>query len=135
MSEFVFVYGTLMKDEVLYRRLRFWRWTEFVDFGRVRGRLYRVSWFPAAVPSDSAGWVLGELYRLRDPQYLRLLDRVEGYRRDDEAGSHFVRRRIDVHLESGAEHRAWIYFYNRSVAGLGRIASGSFRDLREALPK
>jgi gamma-glutamylcyclotransferase (GGCT)/AIG2-like uncharacterized protein YtfP len=74
----LFVYGTLRRSvahpmhEVLREN------ASPLGRARVRGVLVRVAIYPGLVLDGRAGWVLGELYRLRDPRVLEQLDAYEG---------------------------------------------------------
>ena len=70
-SDRLFVYGTLMRgfDHPMAQLLS--RSADFIGEARCRGRLYRVTHYPALVLShDAADVVFGELYRLRSPDEL-----------------------------------------------------------------
>lgn len=75
----VFVYGTLRRNGSNCFRME---GAEFVAEAAVRGRLYRIGWFPGVVLDDTARDVTGELYRVDDVM-LAALDAYEGpeYRR------------------------------------------------------
>ena len=90
-----------------------------------RGRLYRVQDYPGFVPCPTA-FVVGDLFLLpKDPAVLDRLDEHE------ECAAHFPRpheyrrERLIVQSESGPA-QAWVYVYNRDVAGLELIESGDF---------
>jgi gamma-glutamylcyclotransferase (GGCT)/AIG2-like uncharacterized protein YtfP len=92
-----------------------------------RGRLYRVAAYPGAVASQRAEDVVrGELYRLRDPALLPVLDRYEGCDPGN-AAAPYARRLAPVTLADGAAStNAWIYLYTGPIDGLERIVSGDF---------
>ncbi len=101
--------------------------TQYLGPGTIRGRLYQVHHYPAAVPSDDPGErVHGELYRLLDPA---LLPRLDDY---EECGAHhprpheYRREPVTVLRPGGDAVIAWAWLYNRPVQGLQRIPSGDF---------
>lgn len=124
-SEYLFVYGTLMRHggrhELLADHAR------FLGEGRYSGRLYRVSYYPCVVPSDSSeDWVMGEVFELFDPAAtLARLDVYEECGPDDFPPHEYRREKARISIEEG-EVDAWIYLYNRDLSSLPRIESGRF---------
>jgi gamma-glutamylcyclotransferase (GGCT)/AIG2-like uncharacterized protein YtfP len=116
----LFTYGTLMRGYGLHRLLA--SGAEPLGAGSVRGTLLDLGDFPGLV--DGAGRVIGEVYRLDDPELLAVLDRAEGY--------NFDRRRATVTLATGRRARAWLYRYrgprDRAVA----IPDGDYRRAHPA---
>jgi gamma-glutamylcyclotransferase (GGCT)/AIG2-like uncharacterized protein YtfP len=116
----LFVYGTLKSSfrNKFARRLA--HEATLLGAGRMRGRLYRVRWYPGLrPPRDSDDWVTGEVYRLRmAARTLGALDRYENrqYRRV---------RRLAV-LASGDIVRCWVYLWGSVVSELRRIESGEW---------
>jgi len=127
-SDLLFVYGTLMRgfDHPMAQLLS--RSADFIGAGRCQGRLYLVKHYPGLVLSDDpADVVLGELYRLRQPnELLREFDMYEACGEGFAAPTEYVRRMLPVLLDGGTVNQAWSYLYNWPVAQLPRIASGRF---------
>ena len=116
MTALLFAYGTLMRGHPLHRLLE--GRARFVGTGAVRGRLYDLGRYPAAVP-DGTGSVRGEVYRMVDPALWTALDSAEGPRYD--------RREAGVTTGEGAVLGAFVYWY---VGPLGRavpIPGGDYR--------
>jgi gamma-glutamylcyclotransferase (GGCT)/AIG2-like uncharacterized protein YtfP len=111
----LFAYGTLMRGYALHPLLA--RDARYLGKGRVRGRLLDLRRYPGLVDGD--GWVRGELYRLRDRELLRALDRAEGY--------NFERRRAGVRLAGGRRSRAWVYRYRGPQPRAVPILDGDYR--------
>ena len=128
MSQYLFVYGTLCRKagHAMHRLLV--RHAEYVGEGHFTGQLFRVGQYPGAMTSsDPNDKVFGELYRLRSPQQLLpRLDAYEGCAPSDPPPYQFVRRRLRVQLDGGAEKTAWVYLLNRVAPRFPRIASGRF---------
>lgn len=95
---------------------------------RVRGVLYRADGYPGIVLDPGAGWVVGELYLLRDPSVLETLDAYEGAGAHDPEPREFQRVRTMVEPVGQAPLPAWIYAYGWSVEGLPVIESGDFLE-------
>lgn len=123
----LFVYGTLRSGmDNPYRRLLAER-AECIGPARFRGLLYEVAGYPAMIPAtDTEGWVRGELYRIDDHSLLPRLDEYEECSARFPAPHEYVRRCMPVMLHDGSSLDAWVYLYNREVAGLTRIPCGDY---------
>jgi gamma-glutamylcyclotransferase (GGCT)/AIG2-like uncharacterized protein YtfP len=127
MSERLFVYGTLMRASSHPLAQELMQRAAFEGEARFNGRLYLVSHYPAVVPSErSEEWVHGEVFVIRDPDFLVALDRYEECGPEDTQPTEYRRLQQTVELSSGESVEAWMYIYNRPVADLRRIASGQF---------
>lgn len=128
--DYLFVYGTLRKDtqSVMHRLLS--ENANFIQKGTFRGRLFMVGGYPGAVPSpDPDDFVYGEVYRLKDADsILAILDAYEGCSQDSIQPAEYVRKKVDITLDTGNCVKAWIYILNQSIKGLQRIKSGDFLD-------
>lgn len=105
----------------------------------IPGRLFRVRNpggfdYPALVAAP--GWsVAGELVTVPAAD-LAALDLYEDFRPAQPAGSSYIRRRLTVRVgPSGVS--AWVYVWNRSVAGLrpvpGNAWAGAAAERRDSL--
>lgn len=125
---YLFVYGTLRRgsDNDMYRLLA--AQAHLLAPGWFNGQLYRVNWYPCAIPSTlPQERVYGEVYVLSDPD--TLLPQLDDYEECSERypePREYRREQRPVTLAGGEVIAAWIYLYNREVAGLQRIASGDF---------
>jgi len=124
----LFVYGTLRQDtdNEMVHLLK--RYADFVGEGTYQGRLYKICYYPGAVPSKNpVDQVQGEIFRLHEPEIV--LSRLDQY---EECGPRFpepaeyIREEQEVRLKNGKRLTAWVYIYNRPVEGLEWIASGDF---------
>ena len=93
-----------------------------------QGILYRVSWYPCAIPSDYPhDKVIGELYQLHDADFI--LNQLDDY---EECSAHFpvpheyTRMKQTVFSSTLGAVEAWAYMYNHPINGLERIISGDF---------
>jgi gamma-glutamylcyclotransferase (GGCT)/AIG2-like uncharacterized protein YtfP len=127
-SDLLFVYGTLMRgfDHPMARLLA--ANADFLGEATCRGRLYRVTHYPALVRSgEAADTAHGELFRLRAPQaLLREFDMYEACGEGFAPPTEYVRELVAVTLADGAVNEAWTYLYNWPVTTLARIGSGRF---------
>jgi gamma-glutamylcyclotransferase (GGCT)/AIG2-like uncharacterized protein YtfP len=119
MSDFLFVYGTLMRTAGHAAHHLLKSNAEYMGEGYFVGKLYRVSDYPAAVASsDPDDRVFGELYRISDAQVLfAALDEYEG--------DGFLRRTVPIFGDE-AVSEAWVYVFTGDVTPLARITSGRF---------
>ncbi len=114
-DEIIFVYGTLRMGASNHHRLE---GSRFLGGGIVRGRMFRIAWYPGVVLDPDAGDVAGELHAV-DPAMLAALDEYEG--------SEYLRTRVSVDRGPGMPPLdAWIWEYRMPVGGLARIASGDW---------
>jgi gamma-glutamylcyclotransferase (GGCT)/AIG2-like uncharacterized protein YtfP len=128
MVQHLFVYGTLMRAMKHPMHAQLARHAEFDGEAFMHGRLYDLGRYPGAVASSSAAdKVIGELYRLSDPDALFLaLDAYEHCGPDDPQPTKYVRRKEMVYRANGEPVKAWIYLYNRPVNNLSRIECGRY---------
>ena len=127
-SHLLFVYGTLMRTAHNAQAQYFHQAASFLGPARWQGRLYLVSYYPGAVPSElTEDIVHGELWTLTDPQTLALLDQYEECSPHDPLPHEYTRSIETVWLGEQVLN-AWVYIYNRDTSGLKQIASGNFRS-------
>src|SRR5688500_1779696 len=98
----------------------------YVGRAHIRGHLFDLGLYPAAVPAPE-GQVWGEVYRTGSPaEVLVALDDIEGFRLDDPDKSLYTRQRARVILPDGTDDEAWVYFYNAPLGQARRIDSGDY---------
>lgn len=126
MSELIFFYGTLMAGFDRRRRAGIDDKLSYVGRAHIRGHLFDLGLYPAAVPAPD-GQVWGEVYRTESPaDVLAALDDIEGYRADDPDKSLYARQQATVILPDGRADEAWVYFYNAPLGQALRIDSGDY---------
>ena len=117
-KEIIFVYGTLRAGGSNHFRLS---GAGTLGAGSVRGRLYRVDWYPALFADAAAGPVLGELFAV-STDTLAALDAFEG--------REYRRVRIAVTPADGGELvNAWVWEFIEPVDESRRIANGDWLSL------
>jgi len=123
----LFVYGSLRKgfQHPAYQYIS----TYFTCVGpaRVKGMLYDLGDFPAAVPTLNDQYIIGELYALKHTDEFGWafgqIDDYEGV--NAELGEIPLYRRDVTHVFcNGNTSAAWIYWYNGDVSGHPLIESG-----------
>ncbi len=121
--DYIFVYGTLMKQESRNELLEQYS-SECLGQNKITGKLLHVSTFPGMVNDDNSQ-VNGELYHcLEIGECLEKLDWIEGfhgYDSDDSLFTRVVSRVIDENHTTWA----WTYMYNGESNRI--IESGDWR--------
>ena len=127
-EDLLFVYGTLRRDAGSKMHHPLAEYADFVAEATYQGRLYRVDYYPGAVPSHNRmDRVRGEVYALREPEIvLPKLDHYEECGPGFPEPTEYIRRREEIMLADQTRCRAWVYIYNRPTDRLERIASGDF---------
>ena len=123
----LFVYGSLRSGfrSPAYEYIS--RYFDFAGEGRVRGKLFDMGSYPAAIPSNENNFITGELYRIRRPDEfswaIGQLDDYEGVSVEADEVQLYRREMAEVFIDGKLTH-AWIYWYNGDVHGRPLIASG-----------
>ncbi|HSC66808.1 MAG TPA: gamma-glutamylcyclotransferase family protein [Cellvibrio sp.] len=125
-SEFLFVYGTLRRACPTGAHAKYLTGAEFIATAKINGKLFKVSYYPGLVIDGTAGWVLGEIYRLASPQQLAQLDAYEECNYPALPGQEYQRQLVSVLTEAGDSIPAWVYAYQHASQDLQYIASGDF---------
>lgn len=127
----LFVYGSLRKgfQSPVYEYIS--RYFEFAGEAKVRGKLFDLGDYPAAVPASEEAYIKGELYLIRNEDEfswaIGQLDDYEGL--TVEVGeTPLYRREIAEIVFNGQLIPAWVYWYNGEVSGKPVIASGDIMD-------
>ena len=122
----ILFYGTLMSGFALRRRAAIEPFVRFVGPGVVRGALFDLGPYPAAIRAE--GTVRGELYAVTVADRLMpRVDAIEGFVPGDVQRSQYVREPVEVRLDRGSRQWAWIYFYARPLGDAAWIPGGDYR--------
>lgn len=125
----LFVYGSLRRDVPGGRAELLGDDAEFLGPGSVRGRLLDLGAYPGLVPAVTRDErVRGELYAIRGRRILAALDAYEDYDPQRPERSLFLRREVQVELDSGESRTAWVYWYAGPPGRGRRIVSGDYLD-------
>lgn len=127
MSDFVFLYGSLMRGFEDHESMDLPSRTEFAGEAHCKGTLYDLGDYPG-MTLEGDGRVLGELYRPRDDGVIDALDRFEGYYPESADDSLFVRRLEEV---VDRDLKAWVYVYNGPTEDAPVIESGDWREYHD----
>jgi gamma-glutamylcyclotransferase (GGCT)/AIG2-like uncharacterized protein YtfP len=135
---YLFVYGTLWQGFDLPVNKKISENIEWLGPSEIRGRLYDIGDYPAALPSDKNGKsvIKGEVLKINDPEkVLKVLDRYEGYNPKKLSNSEYYRNKEKVLLPNGKKIEAWVYWYNFPVAGKKRIRHKDYLNYLKKKPR
>ena len=124
----LFVYGSLRSGfrSPAYEYIS--RFFTFIAEARVRGILYDLGEYPAAVPSAEDRFIIGELYSIKNESEfswaIGQLDDYEGVTAEDDEEKLYYRDLAEVLINNSAVTSAWMYWYNGDVSGRPQIESG-----------
>lgn len=123
----LFVYGSLRSGfrSPAYEYIS--RYFDLVGEAKVRGALFDLGSYPAAVPTKENTVIVGELYRIRHNNEfswaIGQLDDYEGVNVAYDEVQLYRREMTEVFINNNMTH-AWIYWFNGDVSGKPLIASG-----------
>jgi gamma-glutamylcyclotransferase (GGCT)/AIG2-like uncharacterized protein YtfP len=120
--DLVFVYGTLRRGASNHFRMA---GADFVAAGTVRGRMYRIDWYPGLVLDGGGDWIHGEVYAVRE-EILTALDVFEGVSAHEVDGAEYRRVRAEVRTTSGASLVAWVWEWLGRVEETSAIPGGDW---------
>lgn len=123
----LFVYGTLRSG--LHHPAYEYISNKFILIGesKVKGKLYDMGDYPAAIPTQDEYYIVGELYQLKEDQdfswVIAQIDDYEGV--NPEPGETALYKREMTTVYTGDKTTgAWIYWYNNDTSGKPIIESG-----------
>jgi gamma-glutamylcyclotransferase (GGCT)/AIG2-like uncharacterized protein YtfP len=115
-DDLLFVYGTLMRGFSLHPLLE--GQAEYLGEAETPGLLFDLGRYPAALKS-ATGKIRGEIYRLLDPAFWRVLDSAEG--------SQYHREEAGMEQAPGGSLRACMYWYVGPLDRAIPIPGGDYR--------
>lgn len=120
----LFVYGSLRSgfNNPAYGYIS--KYFTLIGEAYVNGKLYQLSDFPVAVPSENDSLIKGELYTIKVPSEcswaFAQLDDYEGVQAEE--GEHPLYKRVlTAVFMNDKEEKAWVYWYNGSIENGTRI--------------
>lgn len=127
--EYLFVYGTFMRNERRHHILQSWGISSFADTASAPGALYDSGkGYPAMCPAEGPR-VTGELFHLKDPRAsFEILDIVDEFKGYESAGSNFRRAVVRTKTQGGQSVLAWVYLLNGTADNMRLIKSGNWRE-------
>ena len=127
----LFVYGSLRSgfQSPAYEYIS--RYFNLVGEAKVRGALFDMGEYPAAVPAKGDSFIYGELYRIKNENEfawaIAQVDDYEGLHVEAHESPLYRRELADIHI-SGGVVPAWIYWYNGDTGGGRPIGSGDILE-------
>lgn len=123
----LFVYGSLRSGFQSHAYEYISRYFTLVGPARVKGRMFDMGEFPAAVPTEADNWITGELYQVKNVTEfswaMGQLDDYEGVHTEaDEEPQYY--RAITTVYHNGMDLHAWIYWFGGDTTGRPLIESG-----------
>ncbi|MBL7763886.1 MAG: gamma-glutamylcyclotransferase [Chitinophagaceae bacterium] len=124
---YLFVYGSLLSGfkSPAYEYLS--RYFKLVAPAKIRGRLYDMGDYPAAIPATTDEFIKGELYIIKnDPEFsyaMGQLDDYEGTTVEPGESQLYYRELTDVYHDNIVT-KAWVYWYNGDTTGKPIVSSG-----------
>lgn len=123
----IFVYGSLRSGFHHPAYAYISRYFTLHASAKVKGRLYDMGEYPAAVPTNDDCYILGELYQINQPEEfswaIAQLDDYEGIN-TEEGESPLYRREIASIQVNNQNIEAWMYWFNGDITGKPHIESG-----------
>ena len=127
-GDLVFVYGTLRQGErmdLTKQKMNFA--VSFLSKDKINGKMYTLGTFPGVKDvfgrfDPNAPTIIGEVYKIRGPSIIAILDAYESYIPDNPTQGLYDR--CQVRTERG--RLAWVYTYNGPVIPEQRIESGDW---------
>ncbi len=128
----LFVYGSLLSGfkHPAYEYIS--RYFTLVSSAKIKGSLYDMGAYPAAIPSDAKeAFILGELYHINQPNEftwaMAQLDDYEGLNTEEGESPLYRREMVTVYLPANTTE-AWVYWFNGDTNGKPLIQNGSVLD-------
>lgn len=132
MPEFLFVYGTLLKQSNLLIANFLEQNSTAVSEGSFPGVLYDIGDYPGAVyMPDSKMNVYGKILQISNSiETFNKLDAYEETGLEFEQPNEYLRKKILVKTIDGETIECWTYLYNHSIENKELIISGRYFDKR-----
>ncbi len=130
-SSYIFVYGTLRDKSVNHQAHYLQANAKLVASGTILGKLFKITWYPAAVVEESGDKVYGDIYQLpvtSKEVILHELDGYEGIYSSNEESDEYERILTIATTDSGEELTCWVYNYKANIDDAEHITSGDFLD-------
>ena|SRR6187431_2716493 len=125
-TDYIFVYGTLRSGCSTGAHHTYLAGATFIAPAKIKGKLFKVSYYPALIIDEVADWVVGEVYQLASAEQLTVLDTYEECTYPAQPEQEYQRRKVTVLTDAGEYLSVWVYAYQHASAHLEFIASGDF---------
>ena len=124
----LFVYGSLRSGfrNPAYQYLA--RYFQLLGDATVKGKLYDMGEYAAAVATDEERFIHGELYQIKEPLEfdwaIAQLDDYEGVNVEVGEQQLYKREVVNAYLNN-KPMQAWIYWFNGDIEGKPEVMSGN----------
>lgn len=131
-SNFLFVYGTLMRGFSNPFAEKLVTNAIWIGKGTFTGHLFDLGFYPGAVyDRNTTLQVHGEVWQLSDFQVtIKVLDNYEGI---NDTTPEYVRQEVPILLENGNKMRCWAYIFCQSTENYKVITEGDYRKWKHGL--
>ena len=125
----LFVYGTLRSNGINTVMPEVAPYMKKNGQGYVKAKLFDLGEYPAAVNTDKAEKVYGEIIEILPDKLKFVLAALDEYEEVDKnpSKSLFNRKMTLVNTDEGKRIRAWIYWYNKNTDGHREIKGGIYK--------
>lgn len=126
----LFVYGSLRQgfEHPAFQFIS--RYFTLVSHAKIKGLVYDLGEYPAAIPTSGEKYIIGELYAIKLADEfcyaIAQLDDYEGI--NPEEGESLYRRELTTVFTPNGTETAWVYWYNGSVEGQPLVESGDMLE-------
>jgi len=123
----LFVYGSLRSGFRSQAYEYISRYFNLIDAAKVKGKLFDMGSYPAAIPCTDDHFIVGELYEIRDESEfswaIGQLDDYEGVNVESDEVQLYRRELSEIVIQD-KKITAWMYWFNGDVSGKAEILSG-----------
>lgn len=123
----LFVYGSLRSGFQHPAYAYISRYFSFIGNATVKGTLFDMGEYPAALPAHTNDYIVGELYVLNNTDEFgwafEQLDDYEGLHMEDNEPA-LYRREITTVYINDTTTTAWVYWFNGNTTGKPQVISG-----------
>jgi len=123
----LFAYGSLRSGFHSQAYEYISRYFNKVGEAKVKGKLFDLGKYPAAIPTEEDAFIVGELYLIKnEPEFswvIGQLDDYEGVNVEKGESQLYRRETVDI-FHNDMNVKAWIYWYNGDVSTGLQISSG-----------
>lgn len=123
----LFVYGSLRSGFHHPAYAYISRYFTFISDARVKGALFDMGDYPAAIPVEADLFIIGELYHITNPDEfswaMGQLDDYEGLHTENNEPA-LYRRELTTIYVGDKQTQAWVYWFNGDVSGKPLVESG-----------
>ena len=130
----IFVYGSLRSGfhHPAYEYIS--RYFKLVANAKIKGVLYDMGEYPAAVPADEETFIIGELYAIINADEfswaIAQLDDYEGLNTENGEPALYRREPVTIYFDE-QQSTGWVYWFNGDVTGMPCIKSGDVLAYRQ----